>query len=65
MAEKGEGIANYITGKQFARGKQANGGGGGNNHNTGGGGGSLGGDGGQGGYFDFYPANQASHGLGV
>ncbi len=63
-AKKGEGIANYINRKQYARGKQANGGGGGNNHNTGGGGGALGGNGGQGGYFDFYPASQGSHGLG-
>ena len=62
--KKGEGIANYILDKQYARGKQANGGGGGNNHNTGGGGGSLAGDGGKGGYFDFYPISQASHGLG-
>ncbi|MBK6823914.1 MAG: gliding motility-associated C-terminal domain-containing protein [Saprospiraceae bacterium] len=62
--KKGEGIANYILGKQYGRGKQGNAGGGGNNHNTGGGGGALGGDGGQGGYFDFYPIAQASHGLG-
>lgn len=37
---KGEGIAAYITSKEYARGNQVNGGGGGNNHNAGGGGGS-------------------------
>jgi gliding motility-associated-like protein len=47
--QKGEGIAQYITGQEYARGKNANGGGGGNVHNTGGGGGSNGGAGGMGG----------------
>ncbi len=49
-ALKGEGIAEYITGKECSRGPQANGGGGGNNHNGGGSGGSnygIGGAGGQ------------------
>ena len=49
-ALKGEGIANYITGKEASRGPQANGGGGGNNHNGGGSGGAnygIGGAGGQ------------------
>ncbi len=48
-APKGEGIANFIQGKENGRGKQANGGGGGNDHNTGGGGGSNFGSGGLGG----------------
>jgi hypothetical protein len=48
-AKKGEGIAAYITNKEYGRGKQTNGGGGGNNHNAGGGGGSNYGVGGQGG----------------
>lgn len=38
--KKGEGIAEYITNKEYGRGKLANGGGGGNNHNAGGAGGS-------------------------
>lgn len=38
-AKKGEGIAKYISDKDFGRGAQANGGGGGNDHNSGGGGG--------------------------
>ncbi len=46
---KGEGISNYILGKEYARGKQVNGGGGGNNHNAGGGGGGNYGSGGDGG----------------
>jgi len=49
-ALKGEGIANYIAGKECSRGTQANGGGGGNNHNGGGSGGAnygIGGAGGQ------------------
>lgn len=48
-AEKGEGIANFITNKEYGKGKQISGGGGGNDHNAGGGGGSnygIGGDGG-------------------
>ncbi len=47
--KKGEGIADYVTLKDGARGKQASGGGGGNNHNAGGGGGSNFGSGGRGG----------------
>lgn len=39
-APKGEGIAAFISNKEYGRGKQANGGGGGNEDNTGGGGGS-------------------------
>lgn len=46
---KGEGIAAYITGKEYGRGAQANGGGGGNDHNSGGGGGAGIGAGGIGG----------------
>jgi hypothetical protein len=49
-AKKGEGIAEYIAGKEYGKGKQANGGGGGNNQNNGGGGGSNGSSGGNGGY---------------
>ena len=48
-AEKGEGIAAFMTGRKYGKGKQANGGGGGNNHNTGGGGGANYGSGGRGG----------------
>ena len=48
-APKGEGVANFITNAEYARGKQANGGGGGNNHNTGGAGGANYGAGGNGG----------------
>jgi hypothetical protein len=48
-ARKGEGIADFIVGSEFGRGKQANGGGGGNNHNAGGAGGSNYGTGGNGG----------------
>lgn len=46
---KGEGVVNFIIGKETGRGKQLNGGGGGNDHNSGGGGGAgfaLGGKGG-------------------
>lgn len=39
-AAKGEGVADYIEGKENGRGAQANGGGGGNDHNAGGGGGA-------------------------
>ena len=39
-APKGEGIAAFISNKEYGRGKQSNGGGGGNEDNTGGGGGS-------------------------
>lgn len=48
-AHKGEGIAEFIAGKECSRGPQANGGGGGNNHNGGGGGGANYGAGGIGG----------------
>lgn len=48
-AMKGEGIAQYISGKTGGRGPQANGGGGSNDHNGGGGGGSNAGAGGIGG----------------
>jgi PKD repeat protein len=49
-ARKGEGIADFIPGKENGRGAQANGGGGGNDHNSGGAGGgnqTAGGDGGE------------------
>lgn len=46
---KGEGIATFITNKNYGRGKQASGGGGANVDNTGGGGGSNYGAGGNGG----------------
>ncbi len=52
-AAKGEGIADFIAGKDAGRGAQANGGGGGNDHNSGGGGGGQSGAaGGRGG--DYY-----------
>lgn len=47
--KKGEGVAFYITGEEYARGKLANGGGGGNNANSGGAGGGHYGAGGNGG----------------
>jgi len=47
--KKGEGITDYITGKEYGQGKLANGGGGGNNTNTGGAGGGNYGAGGLGG----------------
>ncbi len=46
---KGEGVAYYITNKEYGRGRQSNGGGGANVDNTGGGGGSNYGTGGNGG----------------
>ncbi len=49
-AEKGEGIARYVEGKEAGRGAQINGGGGANTHQAGGGGGAhhtLGGSGGE------------------
>ncbi|RXK58377.1 T9SS type A sorting domain-containing protein [Lacibacter luteus] len=46
---KGEGIAYYISSREYGRGKQSNGGGGANVDNTGGGGGSNYGTGGNGG----------------
>ena len=51
-AEKGEGIAEFIPGKEGGRGAQLNGGGGGNDHNSGGGGGANVKKGGQGGRND-------------
>jgi hypothetical protein len=48
-AWKGEGLADYTSGSEGGKGKQANGGGGGNDHNSGGGGGGNSGAGGQGG----------------
>ena len=48
-AQKGEGIARIISGKESGRGPQANGGGGANDHNAGGGGGANITSGGQGG----------------
>ena len=47
--KKGEGITDYITNKEYGRGKQTNGGGGGNSNNTGGAGGGNYGTGGNGG----------------
>ncbi len=46
---KGEGLADFVTGREYARGKQSTGGGGGNNHNGGGAGGANYGAGGDGG----------------
>lgn len=46
---KGEGIAGYVSGEEFGRGKLASGGGGGDNANSGGGGGANYGAGGAGG----------------
>jgi hypothetical protein len=48
-AQKGEGLAKFISGKECSRGPQLTGGGGGNNHNGGGGGGANYGHGGPGG----------------
>lgn len=48
-SNKGEGIAEIITGKELGKGAQGNGGGSGNDHNSGGGGGSNFGQGGLGG----------------
>ena len=50
--EKGEGIAAFISGKEYGKGAQANGGGGGNDHNSGGGGGGNTAAGGLGGEND-------------
>lgn len=54
-AYKGEGITEYITNKEYGRGKQTNGGGGGNDHNSGGAGGGNGGNGGNGGERGYPP----------
>ncbi len=62
--QKGEGIASYIAGKDYARGKNANGGGGGNVHNTGGGGGSNAGTGGMGG-SEWTGCSNASTNVGI
>ncbi|MEL6942414.1 MAG: hypothetical protein AAFO82_07085, partial [Bacteroidota bacterium] len=51
-AQKGEGIAAYINGKEAGRGQQINGGGGANDHKTGGGGGGHHSPGGLGGMLD-------------
>ena len=61
--KKGEGIAEYISGKEFGKGKQSNGGGGGNNANNGGGGGSNYSSGGLGGNKTT-GCNAANPGLG-
>ena len=64
---KGEGIADFILNKEYARGKQVNGGGGGNNHNTGGGGGGnygAGGLGGQRSHESFLLCHGTNPGLG-
>jgi hypothetical protein len=61
---KGEGIADFITAKEYGRGKQASGGGGGNNHNSGGGGGSNYGTGGQGGFRTVSACRSNTPGLG-
>jgi len=66
-SRKGEGIADFIVGSEFGRGKQANGGGGGNNHNTGGAGGSNYGTGGNGGIRSnetFFQCHGTSAGVG-
>lgn len=51
-AQKGEGVASFIAGKELGRGAQTNGGGGGNDHNSGGGGGGHFSGGGGGGRND-------------
>ncbi|MBC7829890.1 MAG: hypothetical protein H7122_19245, partial [Chitinophagaceae bacterium] len=64
---KGEGIADFITNREYGRGKQANGGGGGNNHNTGGAGGAnygAGGNGGRRSNESFFLCHGASPGIG-
>jgi hypothetical protein len=63
-AEKGEGIANYIPGKDGGRGPQANGGGGGNTQDAGGGGGANIGTGGVGGKETDLRGTAANGGLG-
>jgi hypothetical protein len=61
---KGEGIAGFIAGKEYGRGKLASGGGGGNNHNSGGGGGSNYGAGGQGGFRTVSACRSNTPGIG-
>lgn len=60
-APKGEGIAAFISDKEYGRGKQANGGGGGNEDNTGGGGGANYAAGGNGGN-KMVTCDAATHG---
>ncbi|MEM7369889.1 MAG: hypothetical protein AAF587_14890 [Bacteroidota bacterium] len=63
--KKGEGIAAYISGREYGRGPQANGGGGGNDHNAGGAGGgqyNLGGQGGERSIGLFCPGNHEGEG---
>ncbi len=60
-APKGEGIAEFMAGREFGRGAQANGGGGGNDHNSGGGGGGHFAAGGLGGNNDE-PSTVGCHG---
>lgn len=55
-AQKGEGIAKYIAGKEAGQGAQLNGGGGANDHRTGGGGGAHNTPGGQGGTLESLDA---------
>lgn len=63
--KKGEGIALYLAGKEYGKGKQANGGGGGHNHNAGGGGGANGGNGGFGGFaYNDNNGNPDTRGVG-
>lgn len=52
-AQKGEGVAAFVSGKEAGKGPQANGGGGGNDHNAGGGGGANASEGGDGGERDL------------
>jgi hypothetical protein len=62
-APKGEGVASYISNKEYGRGKQANGGGGGNVDETGGGGGANYGIGGTGGNkSNSFWCSAATHG---
>jgi len=66
-SRKGEGIADFIVGSEFGRGKQANGGGGGNNHNSGGAGGSnygIGGNGGEKSNESFFQCHAKFPGVG-
>lgn len=61
---KGEGIAEYIAGRETGKGHQVNGGGGGNDPNTGGGGGSNYGTGGAGGQTTQSTCNGNNAGFG-
>jgi len=69
--QKGEGISNYISGKESGRGKNSTGGGGGGSHNTGGAGGANYGSGGRGGdktsgcSNPFYPNPYGFSGYGL